>query len=504
MNTTTRTIIRGGRLLDVARHAAEPADVLVESDTVREVGPPGMAAPADAVALDASGRLLMPGLVNAHTHGHNNLAKSIGDRWTLELLLNAAPWVTGGRTIEDKYLSTLIGAVEMIRKGCTAAYDLTFEFPAPTPDGLEAIGRAYADAGMRAVVAPMMADRTFHQAIPGLLDALPSNLRREAQAASLEPFTASMAAWEQARAVWPFPDDAVRLALAPTIPHHCSEAFLRAANRVAAEHGAGFHTHLAESKVQALAGIRLYGKTQTAWLDSIGVLGPRFTAAHAVWLDRDDMHRLADAGAAVAHNPGSNARLGNGLAAARALLDAGVQVGIGTDACTCSDNLNMFEAMRIASMVSRIQELDYERWLATGEILAMATRGSAGVLGFDDGNCAIGAIEPGRKADIVFLDLAHVNYVPLNDPVNQIVHGEDGTGVESVMIGGCMVLEARRMTTVDEAKLARDAEAAAQRLAAVNADRRAMMERLEGAVGRYAVEWSREDYHVERHARCTI
>ena len=494
-------IIRGGRLLDIERHAAEPADILVAGDTVREIGPPGMAAPAAAATLDASGRLLMPGLVNAHTHSHNNLAKSVGDRWTLELLLNAAPWITGGRMLEDKYLSTLIGAVEMVRKGCTAAYDLSFESPGPTREGLEAIGQAYADTGMRAVVAPMMADRTFHRAIPGLLDALPAGLRREAEAMSVAPFETGMAAWEQARSSWPFADHEVRLALAPTIPHHCSEAFLRAASRTAAEHEMGFHIHLAESKVQALAGIRLYGKTQTAWLDSLGVLGPRFTAAHAVWLDRDDMRRLADAGAAVAHNPGSNARLGNGFAAARALLDTGVRLGIGTDACTCSDNLNMFEAMRIASMVSRVQELDYERWLATGEVLDMATRGSAGVLGFED---EIGVVEPGRKADIVFLDLAHVNYAPLNDPVNQVVHGEDGTGVESVMIGGRMVLEGRRMTTVDEAKLALDAEAAAERLAAVNADTRAMMERLESAVGRYGVEWSREDYHIERHARCTI
>ena len=495
-----RQIIRGGRLLDIGRHAAEPADILVDGDTIGEIGPPGMAAPADAATVDASGRLLMPGLVNAHTHGHNNLAKSMGDRWTLELLLNAAPWITGGRTLEDKYLSTLIGAVELIRKGCTAAYDLSFEFPAPTAEGLEAVGRAYADAGMRAVVAPMMADRTFHRALPGLLDALPADLRREAESVSLEPFEASMAAWERAHASWPFASDRVRLALAPTIPHHCSEGFLRAAQRAADEHGVGFHTHLAESKVQALAGMELYGMTQTAWLDSLGVLGPRFTAAHAVWLDRDDMRRLADAGAAVAHNPGSNARLGNGLAAARALLDAGVRVGIGTDACTCSDNLNMFEAMRIASMVSRVQELDCERWLATEEILDLATRGSAGVLGFDD---ELGAIEPGRKADIVFLELSHVNYVPLNDPVIQIVHGEDGTGVESVMIGGRMVLEGRRMTTVDEGRLARDAAAAAERLAAVNADARGLAERLAGAVGRYGLARSREDYHIERHARCT-
>ncbi len=494
------TILRGGRLLDIRRHAAEPADILVEGDRIHSIGPPGMAAPEGATHRDAAGRLLMPGLVNAHTHGHNNLAKSLGDRWNLELLLNAAPWIAGGRTLEDKYLSTAIGAVEMVRKGCTAAYDLTFEFPAPTAEGLEAVGRAYGDVGMRAVVAPMMADRSFYRAIPGLLDALPEARRREAEAMAVAPFETGLAAWQRALRSWPFARDRVRLALAPTIPHHCSEAFLRAAVRAATEHGVGFHTHLAESKVQAHAGMSLYGMTQTAYLERIGVLGPDFTAAHAVWLDGDDMRRIADAGGAVAHNPGSNARLGSGLAAARALLDAGVRVAIGTDGCTCSDNLNMFEAMRVASMVSRLQELDPERWLATDEVLTLATEGGASVLGFGD---ALGVIAPGAKADIVFLDLGHINYAPLNDPVNQIVHGEDGAGVESVMIGGRMVLEGRRMVTVDEAGLARDAQAAADRLAAVNADARAMAERLEEPVRRFAVALARKDYHIERHARCT-
>lgn len=494
------TVIRNARLLDIDRHRADPADILVDGDTVHSIGSPGMPAPADAVVRDARGRMMMPGLVNAHTHGHNNLAKSLGDRWNLELLLNAAPWITGGRTLEDKYLTTLIGAVEMVRKGCTAAYDLTFEFPVPTPEGLDAVGRAYSDVGMRAVIAPMMADRTFYQAVPGLLDALPAPVRRDAEAVAIEPFATSLAAWERALAAWPFGRDRVRLALAPTIPHHCSTEFLRAARATAEEHGVGFHTHLAESKVQAHAGMQLYGMTQTAWLDHLGILGPDFVAAHAVWLDGDDMRRIADAGGAVAHNPGSNARLGNGLAASRALLDAGVRVGIGTDACTCSDNLNMFEAMRIASMVSRVQELDPELWLATDEILTLATRGSAGILGFGE---EIGTIAPGRKADIVFLDLDRINYVPLNDPVNQIVHGEDGTGVESVMIGGRMVLENGRMVTVNEAKLARDAELAAERLAAVNADARAAAERLQEPVRRFSVELARRDYHIERHARCT-
>src|SRR2546427_468103 len=168
----------------------------------------------------------------------------MGDRWTLELLLTAAPWISGNRTAEDKYLSTYIGALEMLMKGCTACYDLTVEFPSPTPEGLGACAKAYADAGMRAVVAPMVASLSFYQAIVGL---------------------------------------------------------------------------------------QKYGKTPTVHLQDLGLLGPDFVAAHGVWLDDDDIARLADHGASVAHNPGSNMLLGNGIAAVRTMLDKQLNVGIGTD-----------------------------------------------------------------------------------------------------------------------------------------------------------------------------
>ncbi len=494
------TVIRGGRLVDIGAHLAPAADLLIEGDTIREVGPPGLAAPEGAAVLDASGKLLLSGLVNAHTHGHGNLAKGMGDRWTLELLLNAGGWVNGARALEDKYLSTLIGAVEMIRKSCTAAYDLTFEFPLPTVDGMAAIGGAYMDAGMRAVVAPMIADRSFYQAIPGLMEALPAGPRARVEAFRLAPGEATLEACGQILGDWRPPADRVRLALAPTIPHHCSPEFLVAARDLAREHGVGLHSHLLESKVQAIAGRQLYGKTLCAYFDYLDMLGPDFTAAHAVWLEDDDMRRLADNGAHVAHNPGSNARLGNGLAAARRMRDFGVRIGIGTDGASCSDNQNMFEAMRMASFVSRVQDLDPDRWLATDEVLTMATAGSAAALGFGED---IGTLRPGAKADIVLLDLVHPNYMPLNDPTNQLVHAEDGTGVESVMIGGVMVMQGRRMLTVDEAKLARDAQAAAERLAAANTEARALASELESVVGTYCVGFSRQPYAIERHAACT-
>ena len=160
------TILRGGRVLDISAGTLEAADVLIENDTIREIGAPGCAAPSQAVEVSACRRLLHPGLVNAHTHGHGNLAKGMGDRWTFELLLAAAPWITGNRSAEDKYLSTQLGAVEMVMKGCTACYDLSFEWPLPTAEGLTLAGKAYADVGMRAVVAPMVADRSFSRRSP--------------------------------------------------------------------------------------------------------------------------------------------------------------------------------------------------------------------------------------------------------------------------------------------------------------------------------------------------
>ena len=164
-------IIRGGKLLDAASRSAPLTDILIIDGVISVVGAPGMAAPADAVVFDATNTLMHAGLVNGHTHGSTNFSKATHDRWTLELLLSGAGEWANNQTLEHKYLNTYIGAVEMVQKGCTTAYDLTFGFPLATPEELFAIGRAYADAGMRAVIAPMLQDVSFYKAIPGLYDA---------------------------------------------------------------------------------------------------------------------------------------------------------------------------------------------------------------------------------------------------------------------------------------------------------------------------------------------
>ena len=237
----TVTMIRGGRLLDARAHRADPGDILVTGDTITEVGPPGLAAPAGAVAIDARGMLLHPGLINAHTHAHGNLAKGMGDRWTLELLLTAAPWINGNRTAEDRYLSAKIGAVEMVLKGVTAAYDLPLELPIPTLEGVQSLGRAYADVGMRAVVAPMVADRSFYEAIPGLSEALPPTLQERVAELRLPPAEATISAIRTALRNWSLDRDRVRPAVAPTIPHHCSDAFITGCADLAREFEIGLH-----------------------------------------------------------------------------------------------------------------------------------------------------------------------------------------------------------------------------------------------------------------------
>ncbi len=489
-------IIRGGRLMDIAAHGSTNVDLLIDGDTVREIGQPGMVAPDDALTIDATGKLLHPGLVNAHTHGHGALAKGMGDRWTLELLLASGPWTYGKRIHEDKYLATKIAAVEMVLKGCTACYDLTLEIPMPTVAGLESIGRAYQDIGMRAVVAPMVADATLYEAIPGLMEALTPGMRKDVEKLRLAPYETSLANMKSALHGWSFDRERIRMAVAPTIPLHCSDAFMIGCAKLAREYGVGLHSHVAESKVQAISGIKRYGKSLTAHLDEIGLLGPDFTVAHGVWLDDDDCRRLGDHGSSVAHNPASNMLLGSGIANARAMLDHKVNLGIGTDGANCSDNQNMYEAMHIASMVSNVRSPDSERWLSTREVVEAATIGSARALGFEK----IGRIAPGYKADIVFLDLAAINWIPFNDSTNQLVHTEDGTSVHSVMIGGRMIVENRHLLSVDMARFAAEVETARARLAEANQPGKELFERLETVVGTFCPALARVPHHIHRYA----
>ena len=486
-------IIRGGLVLDADRFLGA-ADVLVQDGVVVTIGEPGMDAPDGARAIDALRRLLHPGLVNAHTHGHGNLSRSMGDRWTLELLLAAAPHMSPYDSIEEKRISATIGAAEMLLKGCTACYDLFVEFPLPTEDGIAAVADAYAQAGMRAVIAPMMADMTLYEAIPGLMEALPQHLRAAVAPLGLPPWQETL---QRMRAIlhnWRGDRAIVRPAVAPTIPLHCRDEFMLACRDLAAEFDVGIHTHLAESKVQAVVGAHCYGRSLTAHIEQLGLLGPRFVAAHGVWLDDEDMRLLGAHGASVAHNPTSNMRLGSGVADAVGLLAAGVNLAIGTDAATCNDNLNMYQSLHFAAAASHARGPDPARWITAPQVLAAATTGSARALGFD----RIGRIAPGFAADIVFLDLDAPTLIPLNAPVTQLVLGEDGTSVMDVMVGGRFVVRNRRLLTVDLPSLAARAADLRAEIDARSGSSRQRFDAIAPILSDFCPALARTEWHVNR------
>jgi len=455
----TTCLIRGGRVL-VGSELVH-ANILVERDRIVAVGA-AVTAPATAREIDATGRLVVPGLMNAHTHAASHLARGRAGNWTLEDLLVHAPANYGFRSPEDDYLSAALGAIEMLKTGCTAAYDLYMAIPAITSEGMEAVVRAYSDAGMRAVVAPAVADIVFYRTVPGLLDLLPDDLRGVVEAMQPAPTKGLLELTEQVIRRWHgAADGRVHTAVAPTIPNQATDEFLAGCARLAREYGVGVHTHLAESKVQVIESQRRWGKTIVERLADHGLLDARFVGAHAIWLTGDDIRRLGDAGAAVAHNPGSNLRLGCGIAPVREMLDAGLAVGLGTDGSVCADNQNLFEALRIASVVSTIRfPHATERWLDAATVWRLVTAGSARVLGVAGD---LGAIAPGRKADLVLLRADSVFLRPLADPLNALVYAETGASVETVLVDGRVVLENGRVTTLDETRIYARVQEAADR-----------------------------------------
>jgi len=494
-----RLLISNALIADIDAGTAFAGSILVEDGRIAEVHHGELPVGDGTERREAGEYLVIPGLVNAHTHGHGSLGKGLGDLWTLELLLNASIWTGGVPNYEDIQTGAMLNAAEMIRKGCTAAYDLFAQIPEPDPEALAAVAAGYGEAGMRVVLAPMMADRSFYESVPGLLAALPGEAVetiRKRPAVAHGDQLARLRKWLHE---WRFDRDMISPALAPTIPTHCTREFLEGCRDLVLEHGARMQMHLAESKPQALAGIERFGKTLTAHLHDLGLLGPHFTGAHCIWLDDDDLLRMAESGAQIAHNPGSNLRLGSGIAPARQMMDRGIPVGIGTDGSVSSDNQNMFEAIRLAAYVSRARSPDPGDWISAPEALRMATAGGAEALGFAG---RIGRIEPGYFADLVFLDLANINFVPLNDAVRQVVQCEDSSAVSAVMIAGRFVLDNGEFTGFDYEALRLRAIAAAERLKESARVNRRFADSIAAIVERHCVGLARRPYHVERYCGC--
>ena len=219
------------------------------------------------------------------------------------------------------------------------------------------------------------------------------------------------------------------------------------------------HIHLAETKPQAVMGQQIYGTSLLKHLDAIGVLGANLSLAHSIWIEESDVGLFASRGATPVHNPASNLRIGSGLAKVKEFLAAGVDVGLGTDGSASNDGQNMFDAMRLAALIHNQPGTDFSQWVTPAQALAMATRHGARAFGIEAGMLA-----PGKLADIVLLRRDTPAFTPLNDVMAQLVYCENGSGIDSVIVNGELVVESGRVTKVDEKEVLRLAEQARRRL----------------------------------------
>jgi len=312
----------------------------------------------------------------------------------------------------------------------------------------------------------MIADQTIYQALPGLLDSFDGALKNAVAALSMPDWNSTTAVCAEALRNWPVPLDRVRPGIGPTIPLHCSDDFLSACAGLSKDMDIPLQTHLAETRLQQVMAQKKFGTSLTAHLAHLNVLSDRFSGAHGVWLSDDEITTLAQNGSGISHNPMSNLRLGSGIAPTRKLANAGVTVGVGTDASNTSDGQNMFEAMRLAATLSRATTIDSDQWVRTSEAFDMATRGSAQLMGLDN----VGQIAQGWAADLVFLDQSYCHYTPQRTTLDQIVFAENGAAVREVMIAGTMIFADDTVLTVDEPALRARALTAADRITHANAE----------------------------------
>lgn len=431
-------------------HRSKPfrADVLVTSDRIGAVGS-DLAVPEGATIVDATDRLLMPGLVNAHVHSWEALFKGRYDNLPLELWMLLAYPILGVEPMSERlvYLRTLLVGLESLRNGATCLLDDVIEMPTQSMSALDAVFRGYEAIGIRANCSGNIVNRPYIDTIPFADEVLPPELLAEARATRPRTTDEYLQFSKEALARYDGRAGRLRYVIAPSGPQRCTDELFVAANELSREHDTTFHVHVLETKMQAVTGREFYGSTLVEHLDAIGVLSDRATLAHGIWLTEGDIGRLGEAGASVAHNPLSNLKLGSGIAPWGALLDAGVTLGLGSDGLSTNDSARMFDVVKSAALLHKVTQPDFEAWPTADEVLWAATRGGArsARLGAE-----IGAIEAGRKADFLVLDLRSVNFTPVNDVAQHLVYVENGDSISEVWVDGRVVVRDGRCLLIDE------------------------------------------------------
>jgi len=444
--------------------------VAIAGDTIVAVGPE--AETRDAIdAIDCGGRVVMPGLVNAHTHVPMSLLRGLADDLRLDVWLMGYMMPVEREFVNPDFvrLGTRLGCAEMIQSGVTCFADMYyFE---------DAVAEATAEAGMRALCGQTV-----------LRFPTPDATSYEESLARARDF---IQRWRGHPLIVPAP--------APHAPYTCTPEILRASAELAAEFDVPLHIHLSETVQEVEDSRRVHGMPVVPWVKKQGLFGAKVLAAHCVHVDDGEVRALKNFNAGVAHNPTSNLKLGAGIAPVARMIELGVNVGIGTDGPASNNDFDMFEETRLAALLAKGTSGDPTS-LPAREALAMATRIGAAALHLDH---LTGSLEPGKRADLIVLDVDTLHNVPSfgRDPhaiYAQIVYASKSTDVVHVMCNGRWLMRDRRLLTLDERALREAAQHEATRVDAFLSSREVSVLQKLVAVGG-AVE--QESFEVQVKAR---
>ncbi len=447
-------VLKNG-LVDTGDGEFRRADVVVAGDRIALIGEAGT--PPAAETVDCSRYAVAPGMVNAHDHSNENWFRGRFDNLPLEpwMLFSYPALAAPAHSAREAYVRTLLGALEMVHSGTTSVVDFLYELSGFTGESLAAVVQAYRDVGLRALIALGMNDLAYHETVVLDADLVPAGLldrlRHEQPPAWREWET--FARWAVER--FHRPDEGISIGLGPSGPQRCSDDMLSGCAGLADELDLAIHIHVLETRMQALSGRKRYGRTLPEHLDVLGFLGPRVTFEHGIWLADRDIELVAGSGTGIVHNPISNMKLGSGICPVPVLLQAGVNVALGSDGMSSNDGNDMYATVKVAALLHKLWGTDYREWLGAREAWAMAT--TAGTQPMRD--ATVGRLAPGARADLVLLDLDALVFTPLNDPLKQMVLGSARTALRSTMVGGRWVLRDGVVTGVDEEAILSEARA---------------------------------------------
>ena len=412
--------------MDSNRTILEAGAVVIKDGTIVAVGPSeSLKSKFKAKeTINANGKIVMPGLINTHTHAAMVIFRGFADDLPTQEWLENYIWSAEAKYInaETVRLGTLLAIAEMIRSGITTFNDMYF-FE-------DEVVQAAKEAGIRAVVGECLLD-------------FPTPNKKTPQE-GLKYTEMLIQKWRD--------DPLITVAVAPHAPYTCSPEILKSAKNLSDKYNVPLHIHLSETEKEVNDIQKKYSLTPVEYLDSLGVLGDNVIAAHCVHLTEEDIQLIVQRKVGVAHDPESNMKLASGVAPIPDLLDAGVKIGLGTDGAASNNDLNMFEEMDTTAKLHKVFRHD-PTVIDARTVVEMATIGGARVLGLND---QIGSIEGGKKADIIIINLNKPHTVPLYNPYSHVVYAIDGADVETVIIEGRIVMRNHKILTISEDEIIQD------------------------------------------------